>query len=116
MPDLSRRALLTGLISLVAAPAIVRAGSLMPVKVMLPEPTAAFSGSIISIGGLNGSIKIGDSVSWGDRTAMIVAQLAGEPSGDGLYLMDRTGSGAWQLKIHDAAAMGIFNTSFDDGY
>lgn len=33
MPALSRRSLITGLISLVAAPAIVRAGSLMPVKV-----------------------------------------------------------------------------------
>jgi hypothetical protein len=35
---LSRRSLITGLISLVAAPAIVRAGSLMPVKQML-SPT-----------------------------------------------------------------------------
>lgn len=35
MPDFSRRALITGLISLVAAPAIVRAGSLMPVKQMI---------------------------------------------------------------------------------
>lgn len=34
---LSRRGLITGLISLAAAPAIVRASSLMPVKVM--EPT-----------------------------------------------------------------------------
>ncbi|MHB8272702.1 hypothetical protein [Bradyrhizobium sp.] len=36
MTQLSRRSLITGLISLVAAPAIVRAGSLMPVKVMEP--------------------------------------------------------------------------------
>jgi hypothetical protein len=34
---ISRRSLITGLISLVAAPAIVRAGSLMPIKVMGPE-------------------------------------------------------------------------------
>lgn len=33
----TRRGLITGLIAFVAAPAIVRAGSLMPVKVML-EP------------------------------------------------------------------------------
>ncbi len=33
---INRRSLITGLISLVAAPAIVRAGSLMPVKAMLP--------------------------------------------------------------------------------
>jgi hypothetical protein len=32
---LARRSFITGLISLVAAPAIVRAGSLMPVKVMI---------------------------------------------------------------------------------
>lgn len=33
---LERRQFITGLISLVAAPAIIRAGSLMPVKVMEP--------------------------------------------------------------------------------
>lgn len=33
---LSRRSLITGLISLVAAPAIVRASNLMPVKLMVP--------------------------------------------------------------------------------
>ncbi len=33
---INRRSLITGLVSLVAAPAIVRAGSLMPVKVMTP--------------------------------------------------------------------------------
>lgn len=33
---LSRRGLITGLISLAVAPAIVRASSLMPVKVMVP--------------------------------------------------------------------------------
>lgn len=36
MPDFSRRSLITGLISLVAAPAIVRAGSLMPIRVIEP--------------------------------------------------------------------------------
>lgn len=36
---LSRRKLITGLISLAAAPAIVRASSLMPVKVMKPVLT-----------------------------------------------------------------------------
>jgi hypothetical protein len=35
MTSLTRRSLVTGLISLVAAPAIVRAGSLMPVRQML---------------------------------------------------------------------------------
>ena len=40
MTELNRRSLITGLISLVAAPAIVRAGSLMPVKA--PEFTPHF--------------------------------------------------------------------------
>ena len=35
---INRRGLITGLMSLVAAPAIVRAGSLMPVKNMLFNP------------------------------------------------------------------------------
>jgi hypothetical protein len=38
---LSRRSLTTGLISLVAAPAIVRASNIMAVKAMLPDPTVA---------------------------------------------------------------------------
>jgi len=36
---INRRGLITGLISLAAAPAIVRAGSLMPVKVIKPTFT-----------------------------------------------------------------------------
>lgn len=35
---MERRSFITGLISLVAAPAIVRAGSLMPVRTMVAEP------------------------------------------------------------------------------
>lgn len=43
MIETSRRSLITGLISLIAAPAIIRAGSLMPVKTMLPlGPLATF--------------------------------------------------------------------------
>ncbi len=38
MLDTSRRGFITGLISLVASPAIVRVASLMPVKQMLPAP------------------------------------------------------------------------------
>jgi hypothetical protein len=37
-----RRSLITGLISLIAAPAIVRAGLLMPAKVMEPALTGVF--------------------------------------------------------------------------
>lgn len=35
---IQRRSFITGLISLVTAPAIVRAGSLMPVRAMVEEP------------------------------------------------------------------------------
>jgi len=35
--ELSRRSLITGLVSLVASPAIVRAGALMPVKAWVEE-------------------------------------------------------------------------------
>lgn len=38
MADLSRRGFIGGLIGIVAAPAIVRASALMPVKVIAPEP------------------------------------------------------------------------------
>lgn len=38
MIESSRRGFITGLISLVAAPAIVRAGSLMPVKAIIITP------------------------------------------------------------------------------
>lgn len=37
MAEVSRRSFLGGLIALVAAPAIVRATSLMPIKVLVPE-------------------------------------------------------------------------------
>jgi hypothetical protein len=38
----NRRKLITGIVSLIAAPAIIRAGGLMPVKVMEPLPTLPF--------------------------------------------------------------------------
>jgi hypothetical protein len=48
---INRRSLITGLISLVAAPAIVRAGSLMPVRQMLePEWMAIdYGGFVINL-------------------------------------------------------------------
>lgn len=50
---LSRRGLITGLVSLVAAPAIVRGASLMPVKVMEPTPvwidSPIYSGTDINV-------------------------------------------------------------------
>jgi hypothetical protein len=61
---IERRSFLSGLISLVAAPAIVRAGSLMPVRVMLEEPRY-----------LTGSaIKLMQQASDAEWRAMIEAQ------------------------------------------
>lgn len=55
----SRRSLITGLISLVAAPAIVRASSLMPVRgVKLPATT------IISVSGGSGGGNLFDGNAW----------------------------------------------------
>jgi hypothetical protein len=47
---ISRRSLITGLISFVAAPAIVRASNLMPVKVMEPEFFKSFDDWVKSNG------------------------------------------------------------------
>lgn len=41
---LGRRSFLTGLSGLIAAPAVVRAASLMPVKVVAPEPMTVLRG------------------------------------------------------------------------
>jgi hypothetical protein len=43
MTDLSRRSLLSGLGFIAAAPAIVRVGSLMPVKVIEPRALVGFT-------------------------------------------------------------------------
>jgi hypothetical protein len=56
---LARRNFVTGLISLVAAPAIVRAGSLMPVRVMV-EP-------VYGIGPMMPSLNMMDIENYGAR-------------------------------------------------
>lgn len=54
MVEISRRKLLTGLISFIAAPAIVRASALMPVKSTVISPTIVLWGDSITIGcGIN---------------------------------------------------------------
>jgi hypothetical protein len=50
MIELNRRKLITGLIAFGAAPAIVRAASLMPVKVMEPLPFAGDLGFALPAG------------------------------------------------------------------
>lgn len=52
-----RRSFVTGLISLIAAPAIVRASSLMPVKLVDFNPQTLFIGTID-----DGVLRIGDTV------------------------------------------------------
>lgn len=65
---IERRSFLTGLIAIVAAPAIVRAGSLMPVKQMI-DPLATVDaanqiGSQIVINGLGGTLRVGDIITF----------------------------------------------------
>lgn len=65
---IARRSFITGLIALVAAPAIVRAGSLMPVKQMI-EPLATVDaanqiGSQIIVNGLTNHLRVGDVISF----------------------------------------------------
>lgn len=43
MSDFSRRSLITGLVAFMVAPAIVRAGSLMPIKQMILEPPVSLA-------------------------------------------------------------------------
>jgi hypothetical protein len=87
-PMLTRRSLITGLVSLVAAPAIVRAGSLMPVKVTEPTPAA-------------GAIKFYSRYPGVIKTA---TQINGRP----LYKLDGTIIRAGDLVPGQAVAM-IFN-------
>lgn len=59
----NRRQLITGLISFVAAPAIVRASSLMPVKaVKLTE----YIGNRIDVDVIYGTLKLGDRITFRD--------------------------------------------------
>lgn len=60
---IERRSFITGLIALVAAPAIVRAGSLMPVKQMV-EPVRAVARDI-SMPALRGmGLRMGDIITF----------------------------------------------------
>jgi hypothetical protein len=63
---IGRRSFITGLVALVAAPAIVRAGSLMPVRQMIvPLATVDASGQIggqLIVNGLTGSLRAGDVI------------------------------------------------------
>lgn len=69
---LQRRAFLGGLLALVSAPAIVRAGSLMPVRQMLLSPVSMRNlidyvpgdQVITRLDVLYGSLKLGDVVTW----------------------------------------------------
>ncbi len=76
MTLINRRALLTGLINLVAAPAIVRAGSIMPVRTMLPlfesedtificvENPVSCRGGLITHRSLMRSLSVDNTVAW----------------------------------------------------
>ncbi len=103
MTTLSRRGLITGLVSFaVTAPSIVRATSLMPVKLMIEAVTESrFNGSIagttlVVTAVQSGELRIGDAIRWGidDRDlGRIVAQVCGQPFGLGSYILDHAGFG-----------------------
>lgn len=57
----SRRGLITGLISFVAAPAVVKASSLMPVKVVDFTPTYSFGLPPLKEEGMSVAFDVGES-------------------------------------------------------
>lgn len=61
---IARRSFITGLIALVAGPAIVRAGSLMPVKQIIAVPE--YEGPIFTppLHVLYGNLQIGDTITF----------------------------------------------------
>jgi hypothetical protein len=67
----SRRSFITGLAALITAPAIVRAGSLMPVKVMEPVwRVAGYSEGALGCYGL----KLGDLVEFCGNTYRVISK------------------------------------------
>lgn len=85
--NLNRRALITGLISFIAAPAIVRAGNLMPIHCMLEEPcvfSGTVDGELLNISQLTGKICLGTTMRiGGGQSAVIVAKIS-----KNLFLLD----------------------------
>jgi hypothetical protein len=75
---IERRQFLTGLIALVAAPAIVRAHNLMPVRQILIEPSP-YQISVFS--GANFSLNVGDIISFTGHDRLFVV-TAGVAKGD----------------------------------
>lgn len=101
--EMNRRSLITGLISFVAAPAIVRATSLMPVRSMIEAVSESrFNGSIagttlVVTGVHSGELRIGDAIRWGidDRDiGKIFVQVCGQPFGLGSYILDKSAFGS----------------------
>lgn len=94
---MNRRILLTGLGALLAAPAIVRASSLMPVKAWVEEPTR-FKCYEHYNRGLFGSIQMQMTTDFGDRIVLHVG--ASEPILAGDYVVIRDGY-ARPMTLHD---------------
>ena len=85
--SLSRRSLITGLISFAAtAPAIVRAGSLMPVRQMLPM------GGVIPLVSFDGEDVTFHATGWqkGNTCAYFWSPGTGFKSGDNFTLLGKT--------------------------
>lgn len=77
---MNRRGFITGLISLVAAPAIVRIGSLMPVKVMI-EPGIRYHA--VSVDEMLDRMMGGPAISaaWTDLMAFGASVISADASG-----------------------------------
>ena len=69
--SMNRRSLITGLISLVAAPAIVRVGSLMPVKVMADFDADTLMVKLIEWG-------LQDMQNWEINLPYVIREVAGK--------------------------------------
>lgn len=71
---IERRSFITGLIALVTAPAIVRAGSLMPVKQMIEVPRVKGIETGLSILS-GGSLQLGDIITFNGMVNLQVREF-----------------------------------------
>lgn len=76
---IDRRQLITGLISLAVAPAIVRIENIMPVKLIIPEATfiVKMTGTILTVNEIIGELHIGDIVGQRHDQALYVSGFDG---------------------------------------
>lgn len=94
MIEVGRRGFIGGLLALVAAPAIVRAGNLMPVKQMISmADIIQYDGPIFTppLHVMYGTLKLGDVVTFG-----------GTSNGDRQFLITGFGKSDWEVSPFNA--------------